>query len=106
MKTLTTLFVFLLFSSAFAVVADKFQDNSVSGTLERVERERNAKCEYKRSSIKISNGVYSWHKRFYRCIGNEGVFKMSMRVRTQKLTFDPSGRAPAPFVTKVIITKN
>lgn len=89
MKKLMILFaVTLAFSAPISSFAS--EDRSIEATLEKIEAEKNAKCEYKKSSIGFRVMLYRWYKNFYTCVGNEGSFDIALKIR-ETGTYDQWG---------------
>lgn len=60
-----------------------------NGTIRGIERQRNAKCDYVRSSsFGRSFGAYKWHNQYYHCVGNAGDFRVSLRVRKEVTSYN------------------
>ncbi|MEX1100079.1 MAG: hypothetical protein WEB87_06620 [Bacteriovoracaceae bacterium] len=65
MKSLIFSLTFLFALTGFAADLEiNDLDRSILGTLERIESQKNAKCDYERSTMRISNMMFSWHKRY------------------------------------------
>lgn len=67
----------------FSMAANAQLDKSVEATLKRVEFENAAVCVYEKTSLGLAVNLYRWSKRQYVCDGNDGLFRLTLRVREE-----------------------
>lgn len=80
---------FLLAVAALVSSSALANSGSVNSTINGIESNRNAKCEYSRSSsIGLGFGMYRWSKKYFYCSSNAGDFRVALKVREEIVDYE------------------